>query len=124
MGKKFPLPPWLEHSAMVKKKMKDRGFKMADRVQLCEKCDEFAEQPGVVRQVFLPEKLARRRVERLRILDGVELLALLVALGDGRVRLLAQVLGQRRAAPGEEPVEVRLVLGVPGGILEALALAA
>src|SRR5438094_10486869 len=44
MGKKFPLPPWLEHSAMVKKKMKDRGFKMADRVQLCEKCDEFAEE--------------------------------------------------------------------------------
>jgi hypothetical protein len=44
MGKKFPLPPWLEHSALVKKKMKDRGFKMADRVQICERCDECAEE--------------------------------------------------------------------------------
>src|ERR671936_324985 len=44
MGKKPPLPPWLEHAALVKKKMKDRGFKMADRVQICEKCDEYAEE--------------------------------------------------------------------------------
>jgi hypothetical protein len=44
MGKKPPLPPWLEHAALVKKKMKDRGFKVADRVQLCEKCDEYAEE--------------------------------------------------------------------------------
>ena len=34
---------------MVKKKMKDRGFKMADRVQLCEKCDEFAEETWSLR---------------------------------------------------------------------------
>jgi hypothetical protein len=44
MGKKFPLPPWLEHTAMVKKKMKDRGFKVGDRVQICERCDEYAEE--------------------------------------------------------------------------------
>ena len=44
MGKKPPLPPWLEHAALVKKKMKDRGFKMADRVQICERCDEYAEE--------------------------------------------------------------------------------
>ena len=44
MGVKLPLAPWLVHAAMVKKKMKDRGFKMADRVQICEKCDEYAEE--------------------------------------------------------------------------------
>ena len=44
MGKKLPLPPWLEHTAVIKKKMKDRGFKTADRVQICEKCDEYAEE--------------------------------------------------------------------------------
>jgi len=44
MGKKPPLPPWLEHAALVKKKMKDRGFKMADRVQICQVCDEYAEE--------------------------------------------------------------------------------
>jgi len=49
MGVKLPLPPWLEHSATVKKKMKDRGFKMADRVQICEKCDEYAEETWSLR---------------------------------------------------------------------------
>ena len=44
MGKKPPLPPWLEHAALVKKKMKERGFKMADRVQICERCEEYAEE--------------------------------------------------------------------------------
>ncbi|HWT84783.1 MAG TPA: hypothetical protein VN177_03355 [Myxococcales bacterium] len=44
MGKKPPLPPWLEHAALVKKKMKDRGFKMADRVQICDACGEYAEE--------------------------------------------------------------------------------
>ena len=44
MGVKLPLAPWLVHSGMVKKKMKDRGFKMADRVQICEKCGEYAEE--------------------------------------------------------------------------------
>src|SRR5262249_8846526 len=49
MGVKLPLPPWLEHTAMVKKKMKDRGFKMADRVQICETCDEYAEETWTLR---------------------------------------------------------------------------
>ena len=44
MGTKLPLPPWLEHAALVKKKMKDRGFKMADRVQICPQCGECAEE--------------------------------------------------------------------------------
>jgi len=49
MGKKFPLPPWLEHSALVKRKMKERGFKVADRVQICERCDEYAEETWSLR---------------------------------------------------------------------------
>ena len=44
MGKKPPLPPWIEHAVAVRKKLKDRGFKPADRVQICEKCDEYAEE--------------------------------------------------------------------------------
>ena len=44
MGTKPPLAPWLEHSALVKKKMKERGFKVADRVQACEACGEYAEE--------------------------------------------------------------------------------
>src|SRR5256884_6232121 len=44
MGKKPPLPPWIEHAAAVRKKLKERGFKPADRVQICEKCEEFAEE--------------------------------------------------------------------------------
>jgi hypothetical protein len=44
MGKKLPLPPWLVHAGVVKKKMKERGFKVADRVQICEKCEEYGEE--------------------------------------------------------------------------------
>ena len=44
MGKKPPLPPWVEHAAAVKKKLKERGFKPSDRVQICEKCEEYAEE--------------------------------------------------------------------------------
>ena len=49
MGKKFPLPPWLEHTGLVKRKMKERGFKVADRVQICERCDEYAEETWALR---------------------------------------------------------------------------
>lgn len=42
--KKPPLPPWLEHQAAVRKKLKERGFKPADRIQICEKCEEYAEE--------------------------------------------------------------------------------
>jgi hypothetical protein len=49
MGKKLPLPPWLEHTALIKKKMKERGFKVGDRVQICEKCDEYAEETWTLR---------------------------------------------------------------------------
>ena len=49
MGVKLPLPPWLEHAGDVKRKMKERGFKMADRVQICEKCDEYAEETWSLR---------------------------------------------------------------------------
>ena len=59
MGVKLPLAPWLEHSAMVKKKMKDRGFKMADRVQICEKCEEYAEETWALRG---PEGLGGRDI--------------------------------------------------------------
>jgi hypothetical protein len=44
MGKKPPLPPWIEHAAQVRKKLKERGFKPSDRVQICEKCEEYAEE--------------------------------------------------------------------------------
>ena len=44
MGIKLPLPPWLEHATLVRKKLKERGFKPADRVQICEKCGEYAEE--------------------------------------------------------------------------------
>jgi hypothetical protein len=44
MGKKPPLPPWIEHAAAVRKKLKERGFKPADRVQVCEKCEQYAEE--------------------------------------------------------------------------------
>ena len=44
VGKKPPLPPWIEHAAAVRKKLKERGFKPADRVQICENCDEYAEE--------------------------------------------------------------------------------
>src|ERR1700682_1684230 len=49
MRARLPLPPWLEHSAAIKKKMKDRGFKMGDRVQICEKCEEHAEETWSLR---------------------------------------------------------------------------
>jgi hypothetical protein len=44
MGKKPPLPPWIEHAADVRKKLKTRGFKPGDRVQICESCGEYAEE--------------------------------------------------------------------------------
>jgi hypothetical protein len=44
MGKRPPLPPWLEHAAEVRKKLKARGFKPSDRVQICESCGESAEE--------------------------------------------------------------------------------
>ncbi len=47
--KRPPLPPWLEHAAAVRKKLKDRGFKPADRVQACETCDEYAEETWSLR---------------------------------------------------------------------------
>jgi hypothetical protein len=49
MGVKLPLPPWLEHAGEVKRKMKQRGFKASDRVQICEKCDEYAEESWTLR---------------------------------------------------------------------------
>ena len=42
--KRRPLPPWVEHAAIVRKKLKDRGFRPADRVQICETCSEGAEE--------------------------------------------------------------------------------
>ena len=42
--KKPPLPPWLEHQAVVRKKLKDRGFRPADRMQVCESCSEYGEE--------------------------------------------------------------------------------
>ncbi len=33
MGKKPPLPPWIEHAVAVRKKLKERGFKPADRAE-------------------------------------------------------------------------------------------
>jgi len=68
------------------------------------------------------EKLGRGDVEDLGVLDGDELLALLVGLGLAGPQLLAQVLGQGRPAR-EEPVEVGLVLGVAAGLLEVLGFA-
>lgn len=44
MGIKPPLPPWLEHAAAIRKALKTRGFKPVDRVQICQKCDEYAEE--------------------------------------------------------------------------------
>ena len=44
MGKRPPLPPWVEHAAQVRKKLKERGFKPADRVQICESCGQYAEE--------------------------------------------------------------------------------
>ncbi len=44
MGKKLPLPPWLEFAAPIRKKLKERGFKPSDRVQICETCEEYAEE--------------------------------------------------------------------------------
>ena len=49
MGVKLQLPPWLEHAGDVKRKMKERGFKPADRVQICEKCEEYAEESWTLR---------------------------------------------------------------------------
>src|SRR5205807_9341967 len=61
-----------------------------------------------------------RGVERFRVLDRKQLLALLVALSI-TVPLCAQVLRQRSAAR-EQALEVRLVLGVPGAPLERVAV--
>ena len=44
MAKRPPLPPWVEHAATVRKKLKDRGFHPSDRVQICEICSEYAEE--------------------------------------------------------------------------------
>ena len=88
--------------------------------------EEAVEEARVVGQRVLLEKLGRRGVERLRILDGVQLLARLVALGVLlAAELLAQLIGERaRGDPlAEEAVEVRLVLRVLGRVLEALRLA-
>src|SRR6185295_9878791 len=80
------------------------------------------EQARVGGHLVLLQILRRRRVERLRLLDGEQLLALLVALLLSFAALAAQVLGKRRTA-GEEALEVGLVLGVPGAPLERLPLA-
>ena len=44
MGIKYPLPPWLVHAAAVRKKLKERGFRPSDRVQICERCEEYGEE--------------------------------------------------------------------------------
>lgn len=49
MGVKLQLPPWLEHAGEVKRKMKERGFKPMDRVQICENCQEYAEESWTLR---------------------------------------------------------------------------
>src|SRR3954470_17919508 len=84
------------------------------------------EDPRVVRQWMRLQVLRGGGVERLRILDRVELLALVVLRRvAGRGELLPQVIGERAGsdALGKEAIEVRLVLGVLGRGLEALRLA-
>jgi hypothetical protein len=49
MAKRPPLPPWIEHAMAVRKKLKERGFKPADRVQACESCGEYAEEAWSLR---------------------------------------------------------------------------
>ena len=45
MGKKRPpLPPWVEHAALVRKKLKDRGFRPTDKINPCETCGEGAQE--------------------------------------------------------------------------------
>jgi hypothetical protein len=48
-GKRPPLPPWLEHAAAVRKKLKERGFRPADRLQRCETCSQYAEEAWSLR---------------------------------------------------------------------------
>src|SRR5205085_12003886 len=88
--------------------------------------EEAIEQAGIVGQRVRRGDLRRGGVGRLRILDRVQLLAGLVPLGVLlAAELLAQVIGQRarRDPLVEEAVEVRLVLRVLGGALDALRLA-
>ncbi len=92
MGKKSPLPPWLEHAALVKKKMKERGFKMADRVQICETCREYAEETWSLRG---PEGLGGRDV--------------VACMNCGRARSWRGS-GQQRAV--EEPFDLLGFLGI------------
>ena len=42
--KKPPLPPWLEKAAIIRKRLKTRGFSPNDRVQICEVCQEYGEE--------------------------------------------------------------------------------
>ena len=42
--KKPPLPPWLEKAGLIRKKLKTRGFMPNDRIQICEKCEEYGEE--------------------------------------------------------------------------------
>ena len=45
MGKKRPpLPPWVEHAALVRKKLTLRGFKPNDKINPCETCGEGAQE--------------------------------------------------------------------------------
>src|SRR3989442_9361109 len=90
----------------------------------------MAEQPiqhaRIVRQRVLLQELGGGGVERLGILDGVQLLAGLVALVVllAAAELLADVIGERgrRHSLREEAFEVGLVLRVLGGALEPLRL--
>src|SRR5438045_3573661 len=84
--------------------------------------EEAIEEPGVGRHFVLPQILGGRGIERLRVLDGEELLPLFVAFLLALAALSAQMLGQRCPAR-EEALEVRLVLGVPGAPLERLPVA-
>src|SRR5256885_3320802 len=83
--------------------------------------EEAVQQARICGHLVRFQIFGRRGVERFRVLDRKQLLALLVALFVTVARLCAQVLRQRSAAR-EQALEVRLVLGVPGAPLERVAV--
>src|SRR5256885_4235900 len=84
--------------------------------------EQAIQEPRVGRHLVRLQILARRGVERLGVLDREQPLPFLVALFATLGGLPLEVVGQRSAAR-EEPLQARLVLGVPGAALERLPLA-
>jgi hypothetical protein len=90
-----PLPPWVEHAAVVRKKLKDRGFRPADKINYCETCGEGAEEAW-----------------SLKGGQGMGGRDIVYCMACGRSRSWKGSIGGQRVC--EEPFDLMGFLGIPG----------